>query len=32
MLVQRDGKYLEKIGTYNPNTNPATIDLDLIVQ
>ena len=26
---KRDGKYLEKIGTYNPNTNPATIDLDL---
>lgn len=25
----RDGKYLEKIGTYNPNTNPATINLDL---
>ena len=24
-----DGKYLEKIGTYNPNTNPATIDLNL---
>lgn len=23
----RDGKYIEKIGTYNPNTNPATIDL-----
>ncbi len=27
--AKRDGKYLEKIGTYNPNTNPATIDLDL---
>lgn len=26
---KRDGKFLEKIGTYNPNTNPATIDLDL---
>jgi small subunit ribosomal protein S16 len=24
----RDGKFIEKIGTYNPNTNPATIDLD----
>lgn len=24
----RDGKYIEKIGSYNPNTNPATIDLD----
>ncbi|MBC7607839.1 MAG: 30S ribosomal protein S16 [Burkholderiales bacterium] len=27
--AKRDGKYLEKIGTYNPNTNPATIDLNL---
>lgn len=24
----RDGKFIEKIGIYNPNTNPATIDLD----
>ena len=24
----RDGRYIEKIGTYNPNTDPATIDLD----
>ena len=24
----RDGKFTEKIGTYNPNTNPATVDLD----
>lgn len=24
----RDGKYIEKVGTYNPNTNPATIELD----
>ncbi|MFW5657286.1 MAG: 30S ribosomal protein S16 [Bacteroidota bacterium] len=24
----RDGKYIERIGTYNPNTNPATIELD----
>ena len=23
----RDGKFIEKIGTYNPNTNPATVDL-----
>ena len=23
----RDGKFIEKLGTYNPNTNPATIDL-----
>ena len=27
--AKRDGKYLEKIGTYNPNTNPATINLDI---
>ncbi|MRI00673.1 30S ribosomal protein S16 [Kriegella sp. EG-1] len=26
---KRDGKYLEKLGTYNPNTNPATIDLSI---
>ena len=26
---KRDGKYLEKIGTYNPNVNPAAIDLDI---
>lgn len=26
---KRDGKLLEKIGTYNPNTNPATVDLDV---
>ena len=26
---KRDGKYLEKIGTYNPNTNPATIEINL---
>ena len=24
----RDGRFIEKLGTYNPNTNPATIDLD----
>ena len=24
----RDGKFLEKIGTYNPLTNPASINLD----
>jgi small subunit ribosomal protein S16 len=23
----RDGKFVERIGSYNPNTNPATIDL-----
>jgi len=27
--AKRDGRYLEKIGTYNPNTNPATIDLNI---
>ena len=26
---KRDGKYLEKLGTYNPNTNPATIEIDI---
>jgi len=25
----RDGRFIEKIGTYNPNTNPATINLDV---
>lgn len=24
----RDGKFIEKLGLYNPNTNPATIDLN----
>ena len=24
----RDGRYIEKIGSYNPLTNPATIELD----
>lgn len=24
----RDGRFVEKIGTYNPNTNPATVDLN----
>jgi small subunit ribosomal protein S16 len=27
--AKRDGRYLEKIGTYNPNTNPATVELDV---
>lgn len=27
--AKRDGKYLEKIGTYNPNTNPATVDINI---
>ena len=26
---KRDGRYLEKIGTYNPNTNPAKVNLDV---
>ena len=26
---KRDGKYLEKLGTYNPNTHPATVDLNV---
>ncbi len=26
--AKRDGKFIEKLGTYNPNTNPATIDLN----
>ncbi len=25
--AKRDGKFIEKVGTYNPNTNPATIDI-----
>jgi small subunit ribosomal protein S16 len=24
----RDGRFIEKVGTYNPNTNPATIELN----
>lgn len=24
----RDGKFTERIGSYNPNTNPATVDLN----
>ncbi|WP_353084110.1 30S ribosomal protein S16 [Flavobacterium sp.] len=27
--AKRDGRFLEKLGTYNPNTNPATIELNL---
>ncbi len=27
--AKRDGKFLEKLGTYNPNTNPATIDINV---
>ena len=26
---KRDGRYLEKLGTYNPNTNPATVKIDI---
>src|SRR6056300_540079 len=26
---KRDGRYLEKLGTYNPNTNPASVDINL---
>ena len=25
--AKRDGRFIEKIGTYNPNTNPATIEI-----
>ncbi len=27
--AKRDGKFLEKLGTYNPNTNPASINIDV---
>ncbi|MFA7446854.1 MAG: 30S ribosomal protein S16 [Weeksellaceae bacterium] len=27
--AKRDGSYIERIGTYNPVTNPAVIDLDI---
>ena len=27
--AKRDGKFLEKLGTYNPNVNPAIIDLNV---
>ena len=26
--AKRDGRFIEKIGTYNPNTNPATVDVN----
>ena len=26
---KRDGKFLEKLGIYNPNTNPATVEIDV---
>lgn len=25
----RDGRFIERIGTYNPNTNPATIEINI---
>ena len=27
--AKRDGKFLEKLGIYNPNTNPATVELNI---
>ena len=27
--AKRDGKYLEKLGTYDPNINPADVKIDL---
>lgn len=27
--AKRDGKFLEKIGIYNPNTNPATVEVSV---
>lgn len=27
--AKRDGKFLEKLGTYNPNTNPAQIEMNV---
>lgn len=26
--AKRDGRFIEKLGTYNPNTNPATVELN----
>ena len=26
---KRDGRYLEKLGTYNPNTNPASVEVNV---
>lgn len=25
----RDGRFLEKLGTYNPNTDPSTVELNM---
>ena len=27
--AKRDGRFLDKLGTYNPNTNPAQIDINI---
>lgn len=27
--ARRDGRYIEQIGTYNPCTNPGTVNIDL---
>ncbi len=27
--AKRDGRFIERLGTYNPNTNPATIELNV---
>ena len=27
--AKRDGRYLEKLGRYNPNTHPASVELDI---
>ena len=27
--AKRDGKYLDKIGSYDPNTNPASVDVNI---
>ena len=27
--AKRDGRYLEKLGTYNPNTNPASVKINV---
>ena len=26
--AKRDGRYLEKLGTYNPNSNPARVEIN----
>lgn len=27
--ARRDGRYIEQVGTYNPCTTPATVNIDL---